>query len=262
MHLPNVSGYALYEVYGSLEKSIAFEEYICDLISKWEKPLKSTTSENSVKLKFVLKKRIFENPKKIINDSEENLILYQMLKDLKNGKFPCTSSEAIYYSALMAQMEFGDCGPNKTFDYAAIVKKVVPDYLSGDNLVYDVQREHHTLKGKNMMDVKRLFMFRLRSWNFFGSSIFEVVQNTNNEIPSELWLLVNRDGCHVCQRRNKQAIHSFTYKTLTVYNPTETSIMLVIEHAARGSKYLFTSVESFEIAKLINDYSKLVQSQA
>ena len=83
------------------------KEMISDITFKWDNFAKSTNSDKT--LKFIVKKRIFMEPKiRSTISMEERLLLFQAMEDIVNDKFPVTEEEAVWLASLRAQAEHGD----------------------------------------------------------------------------------------------------------------------------------------------------------
>jgi hypothetical protein len=100
-------GYAIYEVLGNSERSLAAEEKVADVMAKWERYRAATaanTATNTGIAKrarpqhhfFLFKKHIFMDNFINLNDPVEKELLYhQVLHDLRTDRFPVTDKEAV-----------------------------------------------------------------------------------------------------------------------------------------------------------------------
>lgn len=100
-------GYAIYEVLGNSERSLAAEEKVADVMAKWERYRAATAANatgNTATAKrtrpqhhfFLFKKHLFMDNFINLNDSVEKELLYhQVLHDLRTDRFPITDKEAV-----------------------------------------------------------------------------------------------------------------------------------------------------------------------
>lgn len=99
-------GYAIYEVLGNSERSLAPEEKVTDVMAKWERyraaSVATATSTATAKRTrpqhhfFLFKKHLFMDNFINLNDPVEKELLYhQVLHDLRTDRFPITDKEAV-----------------------------------------------------------------------------------------------------------------------------------------------------------------------
>lgn len=101
------AGYAIYEVLGNTERSLAPEEKVADVMAKWERYRAATaagaaSSTGSAKRArpqyhfFLFKKHLFLTSFINLADPVEKELLYhQVLHDLRADRFPVTDKEAV-----------------------------------------------------------------------------------------------------------------------------------------------------------------------
>jgi len=259
MGIKNCTGFALFESFGSLERSMTGKEKIADTIFKWDKFAKQTNSDK--KLKLVFKRRIYMSPlDKFSNETERDLVMYQAIHDVSSDRYPCTEEEAAQLSGYRAQIELGDTASYNPSDpvYQDNVSKYMPKHFVKQSAPTLVAQAHEKLKGKTREECKDLYMKLILTWDLYGSTIFNVLQSYTSAMPSNLWLAVNHTGVHVLNRRSKTPLLSYPYKSIVNYSPSHKNIMIMTESLTRGTKYVFNTSEASQVAHLIKDYTDAI----
>lgn len=251
----SVSGFSLFEVFGSLERNMLPWEKVADAIYKWEKYARNTRVEKELRLTF--KKRLFLGPFDIPKGQVEfDLTLYQALDSVRNDTFPITVQEGCQIAAVRAQVESGDWDPATTYD--AVIEKYLPKYMRTAIDTKEIAMHHQQLKGKSAHDCNILFLKFAMSWKLYGSTVFEVLQSYTSTLPKNLWLAVNEDGVHILRRRTKEPLISYAYKDIVNYSPSLKNLMIVTESLTRGPKFVFNTSQASQIAHLIKDYTHVI----
>lgn len=100
-----------------VERNAFPQEKFCDLLTKWEK-IHKTQTDSSLRVQFMIKKRLFTNPLVVsTNETEEQLLMFQVLEDILHDRYPSTPEDAIYFTALRCQSDHGDFLPAKQIEY-------------------------------------------------------------------------------------------------------------------------------------------------
>lgn len=102
-----ILGYAIYEVLGNSERSLAAEEKVADVMAKWERyraasAANATSNTGTAKRTrpqhhfFLFKKHLFlDNFINLDDNVEKELLYHQVLHDLRADRFPVTDKEAV-----------------------------------------------------------------------------------------------------------------------------------------------------------------------
>lgn len=206
-----VLGYALYEVLGNSERSLAAEEKVADVMAKWERYRAATANNNNTANTakrarsqhhfFLFKKHLFMDNFININDPVEKELLYhQVLNDLRADRFPITDKEAMMLTALQAQVELGDCG-EVLHDYRPIACHCLPARVVPSLPQDGVAMHHQSLRGMTTSEAKQAFLNLIQSWPLHKATIFDVMQSFTSNWPRVLWLAVDQKGLHLLEHR-------------------------------------------------------------
>jgi myosin-7 len=141
--LQSMDGWALFEVTPESERFIRNHEYIADILAQWERDKRSsiqltkyqtvsrktniTQAMGEGDAKFVMKKRVFRNPKEIPEDPVEYHLMYAQAVNsvVKVDEFPVNEGVALQLAGLQAQVLFGDYDAHKLSRYTQITKQTL-----------------------------------------------------------------------------------------------------------------------------------------
>ncbi|XP_036363572.1 unconventional myosin-X isoform X4 [Octopus sinensis] len=242
--------FALYEYIGTTERNMSSEERLSDTVSKWERLIKTSASRDP---KLVFKKRLFIDPYTNINDAVEcDLVFHQLVEDVFEQRIPISSQDAVRLCALKLQSENEDIKRGET-DYSSVMR-ILPRDMRPQVKVEEIQAAYKMLNDVSPQQAIMSFIQLLKVWPLFGSTVFEVSQSYTSSLPKTLLLAVHQHGIHFLELKSFKVISSFSYSEVAHSSPSLTSIMIVIGHVAKGSKYMFNTNQATQISQLIKDY--------
>jgi flagellar biosynthesis GTPase FlhF len=266
-------GYAIYEVLGNSERSLAAEEKVADVMAKWERYRAATaanTATNTGIAKrarpqhhfFLFKKHIFMDNFINLNDPVEKELLYhQVLHDLRTDRFPVTDKEAMMLTALQAQLELGDVN-EAIHDYRPIACHCLPARLVPILPQEGVAMHHQSLRGMTPSEAKQAFLNLIQSWPLHKATIFDVMQSFTSNWPRVLWLAVDQKGLHLLEHRSRNALCTYDYGSILSYAPALNYLMIITGSDKKQSKVILTTAQAFQIATLIREYMEVLQGDA
>lgn len=266
-------GYAIYEVLGNSERSLAGEEKVADVMAKWERYRAATAASlanaaNSVKRTrpqhhfFLFKKHLFMDNFINLNDAVEKELLYhQVLHDLRADRFPITDKEAMMLTALQSQLELGDC-TETVHDYRPIACHCLPARLVPSLPQDGVAMHHQSLRGMTASEAKQAFLNLIQSWPLHKATIFDVMQSFTSNWPRVLWLAVDQKGLHLLEHRSRNALCTYDYSSILSYSPALNCLMIITGSDHKQSKVILTTAQAFQIATLIREYMEVLHGDA
>ncbi|KAF7267243.1 hypothetical protein GWI33_019512 [Rhynchophorus ferrugineus] len=266
---PEAKGYAIYEVLGNSERSLAAEEKVADVMAKWERYRAASTanaSNNTGTAKkvrpqhhfFLFKKHLFMDNYINLNDPVEKELLYhQVLHDLRTDRFPITDKEAMMLTALQGQLELGDI--DETFhDYRPIACHCLPARMVPTIPQEGVQMHHQSLRGMTASEAKQAFLNLIQSWPLHKATIFDVMQSFTSNWPRVLWLAVDQKGLHLLEHRSRNTLCTYDYNSIMSYSPALNCLMIITGSDHKQSKVILTTAQAFQIATLIKEYMEVL----
>ncbi|ORX81933.1 hypothetical protein BCR32DRAFT_219808 [Anaeromyces robustus] len=253
--LKNINGFTLFETFGHNERKMNNNEKMGDLLYRWENEFGDSNVLANNELKIVFKKHLFFNAlKPSDNYYEETLIKFQILEEIIKEKYPLTDTEAAFLIALETQFEYGDYKENCNINFKEIMQKIIPSSLWSAEICEIAKLEYKKLCGLVGEDLDAVFMFFLRTWELFGSSVFNITQNFTDELPNRCWLAVNDKGIHLLSCNSRVPIVSHDFKSITSCSPSQNCIMIVIDSVEKSKKYVLNTIEANTIANIIQEF--------
>ncbi|RKP03142.1 hypothetical protein CXG81DRAFT_24249 [Caulochytrium protostelioides] len=244
--LKNAGGFGIYETYSGLERHLGADERISDILYKWEYFARQHNATDE-SVQFIFKKRMFLTNEPPGNDLESTLLKAQASWEIRNDLYPVTEEEAIYLAAL-------ECQIRSSSDYGAIVVETIPARLAPESahdfLKQAISVQHAGMKKMSVAEAQQTYMQRVRAWPLYGVTVFDVVQTYTTAIPRACWLAVGHDGVYILQRYDKDAIVHHAYADILSFSPSPRNLLVVTE----GTKYVFSTQQSAQIAGLMRDY--------
>ncbi|CAG9820976.1 unnamed protein product [Phaedon cochleariae] len=269
----DAKGYAIYEVLGSSERSLAAEEKVTDVMAKWERyrAASAATNANSTGTAkrarpqhhfFLFKKHLFmDNFINLGDPVEKELLYHQVLHDLRGDRFPITDKEAMMLTALQAQLELGDLDET-IHDYRPIASHCLPARMVPTLPSEGVQMHHQSLRGMTPSEAKQAFLNLIQSWPLHKATIFDVMQSFTSNWPRVLWLAVDQKGLHLLEHRSRNALCTYDYGSILSYSPALNCLMIITGSDRKQSKVILTTAQAFQIATLIKEYMEVLHGNA
>ncbi|XP_041351468.1 unconventional myosin-VIIb-like isoform X2 [Gigantopelta aegis] len=249
--------FALYEIMSSSERSMVYDERLSDMLSKWERLSRSGAVRD---LRLVFKKRLFIEPYMNQNDPAEcDLVFHQLTEDVFEQRIPITLQDCVRLCALKIQSEIEDM-KSCEIDYSSVTR-ILPRDLRPSVKVEDVATMHKTVLDLSPQRAVIHFIDVLKKWELFGSTVFEVGQTYTSMLPKTLLLAVHQRGIHLLEAKTFRVLGAYPYADIVHSSPAIKSIMIVIGHVAKGTKFMFNTNQASQIAHLIKDYVEELQAR-
>ncbi|ORX59302.1 hypothetical protein BCR36DRAFT_276122 [Piromyces finnis] len=231
---------------------------------KWLDPTQTLCYENiEANDVLVLKKKLFYTDERLNrNDKVQvNLIYNQVKESIINGVNPCTLEEAILLAAIQCQVQYGDCDLEKVKvnNIINIDECLPPDYRKTKKIEKLISDEYIKLKGISEFDGKFRYVQMCRSLKTYGTTFF-LVKEKNAKKKNKLMpilLGVTKESIIKVNPETKEVIEEWKFKTFKRWNYNSTSFTIDFGEN-KDSNYVVETDQGVEIAKLINDYIKLL----
>ncbi len=269
--LTQTAGFALFEQYDQMERSLRPTELLGDLLYKWEKNSRdgSTVGGSGVsggggasQFKILLKRKLFLPPiPDPIDTVAKDLIFWQSLHEVVQGRLPCDEKDAIKLAAYHLQSVWGDCDPNK--DYFKSLSTDITKYISKNLAARKTPEEwkqkiipvHQELKGIDSFIAKDMYVQYMKKWPLYGSVVFPVKSFGDLE-KRQISVAINWNGIHILDRVTKSVIWSYDHNHVVGASYTATKLNLTVEHVGGQQKqYSFGTPMGVEVDPLMRIYS-------
>ncbi|KAJ3022098.1 cytochrome c oxidase subunit 1 [Thoreauomyces humboldtii] len=257
MKVQALAGFTIYEQSGSSERALAKEEKITDCLYRSEK--KRAQQPTTPRVQFLLKRKLFLRPmENCRTEAEDGLTRAQALHDVGSGAYPASEDDAIRLTALWAQAQYGDFSYDAPVQYAQLCGTFVPAQFRVGGIDKKVGEKHMEFLGTSPAQANAEISQLIRSWPLYGSTMFNVEQSTNKNIPSGCWLAVAAESIHILARNSKKPLFSHSYEDVVSFSPSLNSLLLVIGNNSSGQKYIFNTVQATQVADLMREYISFI----
>ena len=246
---------AIYEKYGSFPSTkVSGSEKICDVLSKWENLGTGVSSNEELKLLF--KKHLFFNPLiPSTSGPDEEFIQDFACENVEKQFYPVSLEEGILLAALKIQMNTNVGSSQNELRYESFLK-FVPQQFAAKKLTESLQKAHEQVSDFSPIECQEMYLYTLRKWQYFGSTMFPVEQMTDNNMPRKLHLAVNYLGIHLFTPLAIEPTASFLYNSIYNFSPTDKFLLIIARDPfGEKKKMVFNTPSALNIANLMNDYT-------
>ncbi|PIK41857.1 putative pleckstrin-likey domain-containing family H member 1 [Apostichopus japonicus] len=221
---------------------------ICDVISKWEQTAKESRSakkEVNRMMRLTYCSRLYY-PVSAASETEKErqLLAYQTMEDIVDGRFPVNRELALELAAVMAQAEYGD-------------------YQTGTNKAGKTGPSPNLRVAANKYYPKRYKPVSddlLKRWPFFGAKLFSA--KYKSEELTTVWLAVQDTGISFLDYKTLRVSRRVPLNTVVTFGGIKDDFMLVLRQ--QGEKdgdcksekiiLIMTKPKILEIIGLIASY--------
>ncbi|PIK42230.1 putative pleckstrin-likey domain-containing family H member 1 isoform X2 [Apostichopus japonicus] len=263
---------------GELLHCLPINIKICDVISKWEQTAKESRSakkEVNRMMRLTYCSRLYYAVSAASEtEKERQLLAYQTMEDIVDGRFPVNRELALELAAVMAQAEYGDyqtgtnkagkTGPSPNLRVAASkyypkrYKPVSDDLLN--KLFEQLGEKWSALKHKQPAECMKIFLNVCRRWPFFGAKLFSA--KYKSEELTTVWLAVQDTGISFLDYKTLRVSRRVPLHTVVTFGGIKDDFMLVLRQ--QGEKdgdcksekiiLIMTKPKILEIIGLIASY--------
>ncbi|XP_055956825.1 myosin-I heavy chain isoform X1 [Patella vulgata] len=249
--------FALYEYMSGSERAMSCEERLSDTLSKWERLARSGAVKE---LRLVFKKRLFIEPYLNPNDPVEcDLVFNQLIESVFEQRVPLSMQDAVHLCAFKVQSEIEDMKSGE-IDYSSVTR-ILPRDIRPTVKIDDIATTHKTILDLSPQQAVLGFINVLKNWSLFGATVFEIGQTYTSMLPKSLMLAVHEKGIHLLENKTFRILGAYQYSDIAHSSPAIKSIMIVIGHVAKGTKFMFNTNQASQIAHLIKDYVEELQAR-
>ncbi|RDD47470.1 Unconventional myosin heavy chain 6 [Trichoplax sp. H2] len=236
--LQNYDGWALYESTPDADSYIRGHEFLVDVLAQWEidnrtsaimRNYNTQTKERPVEVlgagdaRFILRKRIFLNPKALPQDLVEHHLIYaQAVHDIiKEDKFPITNKVAFQLAGLQAQVCYGDYVSSRKDRYTQPFDFLSSRIIENSNAqrMEDISKaiaQAHKDYGYGLSEIqaKVIYLTCIKQYQLYGATLFEVTYKGFWMYPNHIYLAVDHIGFKFVNYHKKEILASYPYSAL------------------------------------------------
>jgi hypothetical protein len=188
------------------------------------------------------------------------LELEQAAHDVFTGKFPCNVDQATRFAALYLQATTGDISTKNYVNEKNVGQYIAQESAGGKQLAKDINLIHASLSGKNALQMCYEFLINVRSWLFYGSTLFlvEACYDKQNQKYTPMWLSVNQRGLNILSYPGLQPVKFWAIQTISNWNCDGKIFNFVAGNLLKPVREQFVTPEANEIADLMQEYMKFL----
>lgn len=272
--LTQTAGFALFEQFDQMERSLRPQELLGDLLYKWEKngragaaPVANGASVPAAQFKIILKRKLFLPPlPDPIDPVAKDLIFWQATNDVVQAKLPCDDNDAVKLAAYHLQSVWSDCDPSKDFvktlstDVSKYISKALVARHSPEEWKQKILPAYQELKGIDKQIARDMYVQYVKKWPLYGSVVFPVKGMGELEKRS-VSVAINWNGIHVLDRATKAIIHSYDHNQVVVASYTATKLNVTVEMTDGTQKlYSFGTPMGVEVDPIMRVYNTFYRS--
>ncbi|TPX58441.1 hypothetical protein PhCBS80983_g03113 [Powellomyces hirtus] len=247
-----LSGFAIFEQCGRLERALGRDDKITDSLYRYEKLGRS--ERNPERVHFYLKRKIFlpaalAHP---LSPTDDHLTRAQALIDIGRGQYPADEDQCVRLTALWAQAHNGDFNYDSPVNYSALCAMFVPVKWRVAGIEKKVGEKHMEFLGTNAQQANAEMTQIVRTWPLYGCTVFNVEQNIDKTMPTQCWLAVGATAVHILAQNTRKPLFTYSYDDIVSFSPSLNSLLLIIGNNATAS----------QVADLMRDYLNILRPPA
>ncbi|EDQ90831.1 uncharacterized protein MONBRDRAFT_15843, partial [Monosiga brevicollis MX1] len=283
--LKDPDGWALFETNPDEEHYVRGQDYLGDILSRWESKARSSMQMSKYATmsrskaasaisqalgggdsRFVFRKRLFRNPKHIPDDPVEYGLVYaQAVRSVvRHDEFPVNEKVALQLAGLQAQVLWGDADAANMARYEK-PEDYLPERIRENNAdvafwQQELYRAHREF-GFGMTDIKAkvLYLTAVKQYPLYGGSFFDVQFKGFWSHPTNVMATVHVDGFKFVHPKTKEVLAEYSYEQLAniEVNNFDDTITFNLEGMSEveNSHLMFYCARREDLANLIASYS-------
>lgn len=271
INLTQTAGFALFEQFDQMERSLKPAELLGDLLYKWERNSKASSGalggSTSNQFKIILRRKLFLPPlADPIDPVAKDLIFWQSLNEVVQGRLPCDEKDAVKLAAYHLQGVWGDCDPSKDYVKALStdVSKYIPKALVSRRTPEEWKQQilplHQELKGIDTQFARDMYVQYVKKWPLYGSVVFPV-KGLGEFEKRLISVAINWNGIHILDRATKSVIHSYDHNQVVVASYTVSKLNVTVELSDGSHKqYSFGTPMGVEVDPLMRVYNSFYRT--
>lgn len=267
--LRDPSGYALYEVYNRLERSLPSNGKVADALARAERLHENLSQLESgvgaFDWRLMFKKRTNVDGGTLYDDPIGNTLLFhQYRREILAGSIPCTVREAVELGAIMLQLDVGNFDPGRNLQ--DLLPKLIPKRLARDLSSNEwcraIAEEHSRYEDRTPDESVLLFLHRFARLPYEGSTIFTVSlvsADLSTSLPPEFEIAVSHEGVkfYLLEVNRLLRLIPFHFLNSTCVSTTDPPVLQlafteegterVLEVSCRGAADLCSLVDEYKV---------------
>lgn len=271
LRLKSSEGFSLFVKIIDKVIAVPTSDFFFDFVRHLTDLIKSTIRRNKTALpqltyQVFYMKKLWSNTVPGKDHNADNIFHYhQELPKYLRGYHKVGKHEASEIAALIYRVRFGEDKTNFA-NIPRMMRDLVPmdvaKTMAFDDWKRSIIGKFNMSAGKSKEEAKLAFLKVIYRWPTFGSAFFEIQQHTDQTLPEQLIVAVNKSGINLIDHETKEIIAVHAFRNISNWTSGNTYFNLTIGTAESGQKLLLETNLGYKMDDLLTSYINFMMTSS